>query len=482
MNDSVSNALNEAKVSSVSLTQGYLENIKKHDDDIGSFLQIFYDDCLRDAEASDNRRREGRPLSLIDGMPIAIKDNIITKGFETTCASKILKGYIPPYNATVIEKLKSAGAVILGKLNMDEFAMGSSSEHSAFKPVKNPWDISRTPGGSSGGSAASVAAEFCAASLGSDTGGSIRQPAALCGVVGLKPTYGRVSRFGLVAFASSLDQIGPFAKTVTDCALVANIISGHDNNDSTSSPLPVEDYLSEIKKGVKDLKIGLPKEYFIDGIDDETKTAIDKAVETYKGLGAKFIEISLPHTEYAVPTYYIISSAEASSNLARYDGIRYGMREKANDIENLYENTRSMGFGNEVILRIMLGTFVLSTGYYDAYYRKAQKVKALIASDFANAFERCDLILTPTSPTPAFKMGERINDPIKMYLSDIFTIAANLASIPAISVPCGFTKDSLPIGMQLITKPFGERLLFRAAHAYEKEEPWWKMAPTLEAK
>lgn len=403
------------------------------------------------------------------GLSIAIKDNIVTKGIKTTCGSKILENYIPPYDATVVRKLKNAGAVIVGKTNMDEFAMGSSTEHSAFGPTKNPRDPSRIPGGSSGGSTAAVAAGLCLAALGSDTGGSIRQPAALCGVVGLKPTYGRVSRYGLVAFASSLDQIGPITTGVKDAAKILNVISGFDPFDSTSLNTPVPDFTDKLDRGVKGLKIGMPKEYFLDGIQEEILASVKDAARALKKEGAELIDISLPHTEYAVPTYYIIAPAEASANLARYDGIRYGLSIRdAKDLKDLYKRSRSVGFGPEVTLRIIIGTYVLSSGYYDAYYRKAGQVRTLIKEDFTKAFKKIDLILTPTTPTTAFRLGEKLDDPIKMYLSDIFTIPCNLAGLPGISIPCGKDKNGLPIGMQLIGKPLDEETLLRAANCYER--------------
>jgi aspartyl-tRNA(Asn)/glutamyl-tRNA(Gln) amidotransferase subunit A len=415
------------------------------------------------------------------GVPVAIKDNICVSGELTTCASKILRGFRPPYNATVIEKLKSEGAVILGRTNMDEFAFGSSCENSAYFHTLNPWDTSRIPGGSSGGSAAVVAADEAVMALGSDTGGSIRQPAALCGVVGVKPTYGRVSRYGLIAFASSLDQIGPLTKDVRDSALLLGVIAGYDEKDSTSVNTPVPDYLSCLTGEVKGMKIGIPKEYFVSGMDKEVDSAVRDAVGLLKGKGALVAEVSLPHTEYAVSVYYILATAEASSNLARFDGVQYGYRcEGPQNILDMYERTRGEGFGAEAKRRIILGTYVLSSGYYDAYYLKAQKVRTLIKNDFDKVFKAgFDCILTPTSPTPAFKIGERSSDPLSMYLSDIFTISVNLAGVPAISVPCGFTKTGLPIGMQLIGGFFQEGKLFRAAHAYESYTDWHKRSPDL---
>ena len=412
------------------------------------------------------------------GIPVLIKDNICVNGIPTTCASKILAGFRPPYDATVIERLKKAGAILMGMSNMDEFAFGSSCEHSSYGPTRNPWDLSRVPGGSSGGSAAAVAARMVPLALGSDTGGSVRQPASFCGVVGLKPTYGRVSRYGLIAFASSLDQIGPIAGSVSGCAALLQTITGFDPADSTSGNLPVPDYGRELQKGVKGLRIGVPKEYLIEGIEPEVQQAIETAIEQLRKQGATVQEVSMPHTEYAIPTYYIVATAEASSNLARFDGVQYGYR--ASDGQTLlemYTKTRGQGFGPEAKRRIILGTFVLSSGYYEAYYGHALKVRTLIKSDFDRAFEQVDCLVTPTSPTPAFRLGEKLEDPLTMYLSDIFTISANLAGVPALSVPCGFTQAGLPIGMQLIGKPFSEEVLLRAAYAYEQAAPWHKQEP-----
>ena len=413
------------------------------------------------------------------GVPISIKDNICTRGWETTCASKILYGYVPPYDATVIEKLRQAGATIFGKCNMDEFAFGSSTETSTFGPTRNPWDLERVPGGSSGGSAAAVAADEAFAALGSDTGGSVRLPAAFCGVVGLKPTYGRVSRYGLVAFGSSFDQIGPLTKTVEDSAILMNILAGHDGRDSTSANLPVPDYTQALGRGVKGLKIGMPKEFFVKGMDAEIENAVREAGRVYEKLGATIKEVSLPHTEHSVAVYYIVAVAEASSNLGRYDGVEYGLRAGAGTLREMYFETRNQGFCQEAKRRILLGTFVLSAGYYDAYYRKGQKVRTLIRQDFENAFKEVDLLLTPVSPTPPFKIGEKMTDPLTMYLSDIFTISVNLAGVPAMALPSGFTRADLPIGMQLIAPPFAEEKIFQAAHAYEQETQWFKRKPKL---
>lgn len=405
---------------------------------------------------------------ILSGIPITIKDNICIEGVETTCASHILKGFIAPYSATVIRKLLDNGAILIPRANMDEFAMGSSTENSYFGPTRNPYDPQRVPGGSSGGSAVAVASNTAIAALGSDTGGSIRQPASLCGVVGLKPTYGRVSRYGLIAFASSLDQIGPITKDVTDCAILLGVIAGHDPMDSTSVDLPVPDYTKALEKDIKGVRIGVPKEYFVEGMAPEVKVSIENSIKTLENLGASIFDISLPHTDYAVATYYIIATAESSSNLARFDGVQYGYRAKSDSLYDMYVKTRAEGFGPEVKRRIILGTYVLSAGYYDAYYLKAQKVRTLILRDFQEAFKNVDVIITPTSPTPAFKIGEKIENPLQMYLSDIYTISVNLAGLPAISVPCGFTKDNLPIGLQLIGKAFDEEMILRVAYNYEQ--------------
>ncbi|MCM8780398.1 MAG: Asp-tRNA(Asn)/Glu-tRNA(Gln) amidotransferase subunit GatA [Candidatus Omnitrophica bacterium] len=424
----------------------------------------------------------------LKGIPVSVKDNICTDGYLTECCSKILSGFKPPYDATVIKKLKEAGARILEpKTNMDEFAFGSSTENSCFGPTYNPWDLGRVVGGSSGGSAAAVAADEAILALGSDTGGSIRQPASFCGVVGLKPTYGRVSRYGLIAFASSLDQIGPITKDVKDCALLMNTISGYDPCDSTSVDIEVPDFTKALIPDVKGIKIGIPNEYFVEGLDPQVKNVIEEAINKLKDLGAMCEQVSLPHTEYAVAVYYIIATAEASSNLARFDGVQYGYRSKSkiskkiesSSLIEMYKQTRAEGFGSEAKRRIILGTFVLSHGYYEAYYLRALKVRTLIKNDFDNVFRECDCIITPTSPTTAFKIGERIDDPLKMYLSDIYTISANLAGIPAISIPCGFDKYGLPVGLQILAKPFDEEMLFRVAYAYEQSTPWHKMKPKI---
>ena len=462
-------------VSSREITQACLDRIARVDGKIHAFISHDTRDALAQADAADALLAQGvrpseRPLL---GIPVAIKDVLAVKNQPLNCGSKILGNFISPYDATAIEKLKAAGAVVFGRLNMDEFAMGSSTENSAFGGTCNPWDVSRIPGGSSGGSAAAVAADECIASLGTDTGGSIRQPAALCGCVGLKPTYGRISRYGLVAFASSLDQIGPFTKDVYDAATLLGVMSGYDRRDSTSVPRPVPNYTAALTGNIRGVKLGLPKEYMIGGLDPEVKAAVDAAVKQFEKQGAEIVEISLPHTGYAVAVYYIIATAEASANLARFDGIRYGLRVEGNDPVELYSKTRGAGFGAEVKRRIILGTYVLSSGYHDAYYLHAQKVRTLIRNDFLRAFEKVDAIITPTSPTAAFKAGEKSGDPLQMYLSDIFTISCNLAGICGLSVPCGFTKNpKLPIGLQLLGQPFGEETILRLAHAYEQCTAW----------
>jgi aspartyl-tRNA(Asn)/glutamyl-tRNA(Gln) amidotransferase subunit A len=467
--------LRKREISAREATEACLQQIDRIDGQIHAFLSHDRADTLAQADAADRLLREGSNGRPLLGVPIAIKDVIAVKSQPLNCASKILKNFISPYDATVIEKLRAAGAIVFGRLNMDEFAMGSSTENSAFDVTRNPWDTTRIPGGSSGGSAAAVAAHECLASLGSDTGGSIRQPAALCGCVGLKPTYGRVSRYGLVAFASSLDQIGPFTKDIHDAASLLTVLSGHDPLDSTSIPHPVPDYTLALTGDIKGIKIGLPKEYFIEGIDPEVNAAVKAAIHQIQKLGGEIVEISLPHTDYAVATYYIVATAEASANLARFDGIRYGLRVEGNDPIELYGKTRGAGFGAEVKRRIILGTYVLSSGYYDAYYLRAQKVRTLIRQDFLNAFEKVDVIITPTTPTAAFKVGEKSDDPMQMYLSDIFTISCNLAGICGVSLPCGFTKNpKLPIGLQLLGKPFGEETLLKVGHAYEQSTAWHK--------
>jgi aspartyl-tRNA(Asn)/glutamyl-tRNA(Gln) amidotransferase subunit A len=436
---------------------------------------------LSDASFSNSSLITSNSQLPLQGVPISIKDNICTEGFNTECCSKILEGFKPPYDATVIKKLKDAGAIILdAKTNMDEFAFGSSTENSYFGATSNPWDLGRVPGGSSGGCAAAVAADEAIAALGSDTGGSIRQPASFCGVVGLKPTYGRVSRYGLIAFASSLDQIGPITKDVRDCALMMNVIAGYDQYDSTSANINVPDYPASLSGDIKGTRIGIPKEYFVEGMDPEVKAIVEEAINKLKDLGADYKQVTLPHTEYAVPVYYIIATAEASSNLARFDGVQYGFRGHGSQgLIDMYCRTRAEGFGAEAKRRVILGTFVLSHGYYDAYYLRALKVRTLIKQDFDAVFKDYDCMVTPTSPTPAFGIGEKIEDPLKMYLSDIYTISANLAGIPAISIPCGFTKKGLPVGLQILARPFNEEMLFRVAHTYEQNTQWHKMKPKI---
>ena len=478
--------LAKREVSARAATQACLDQIQRVDPQIRAFISYDAADALAQADAADQALAHGqthaqRPLL---GVPVGVKDVIAVKGQPLNCGSKILDHFVSPYDATVIEKLKAAGAVVFGRLNMDEFAMGSSTENSAFQITHNPWDISRIPGGSSGGSAAAVIADECVAALGSDTGGSIRQPASLCGCVGLKPSYGRVSRYGLVAYASSLDQIGCFAKDVRDAATVLGVIGGHDPRDSSSVPQAVPSYAASLTGNIKGLKLGLPKEYMIGGLDPEVKRAVAAAVEQLAKLGAEVVEVSLPHTDYAIATYYIIATAEASANLARFDGIRYGKRVEGADPIELYGKTRGAGFGPEVKRRIILGTYVLSSGYYDAYYLRAQKVRTLIRNDFLKAFERVDAIVSPTSPTAAFKIGEKAADPLQMYLMDIFTISCNLSGICGLVVPCGFTSPQprLPIGLQLLGKPFGEETILRIAHAYEQSTSWHKEKPPLSAR
>jgi aspartyl-tRNA(Asn)/glutamyl-tRNA(Gln) amidotransferase subunit A len=459
--------------------QAYLDRIEALDPQVRAFLTITRDEALKDAAAADARLKAGTPRGPLDGIPIALKDVLCTRGIRTTCGSKILERFVPPYDATVVARLRGAGAVLLGKLNMDEFAMGSSTENSGYFATRNPWDLGRVPGGSSGGSAAAVSADMATAALGTDTGGSIRQPAAFCGTVGLKPTYGRVSRYGLIAFASSLDQIGPFAKDVEDAAHVLRVIAGHDPMDSTSVDAPVPDYAAELGRGVTGLKLGIPAEYFIDGMDPDVEAAVRDAIRTLEKLGALAEPVSLPHTEYGLAAYYLIAPAECSSNLARYDGVKYGLRApKARDIVDMYSKTRAQGFGREVKRRIMLGTYALSAGYYDAYYGKAQRVRTLVRRDFQQAFERVDLIVAPTTPNVAFKMGEK-EDPLQMYLNDVFTIPVNLAGLPGLSMPAGFTRSGLPIGLQLIGRPFDEPTVLRAADAYERATEWHARKPPL---
>ncbi|MBW6509608.1 MAG: Asp-tRNA(Asn)/Glu-tRNA(Gln) amidotransferase subunit GatA [Desulfuromonadales bacterium] len=471
--------LQAQRTSAVAVTRRCIERIDNTDDQLNTFVSRCDDSAFQDATAADVRLSAGKAATLT-GIPLGLKDIFSTKGLRTTCGSKILANYVPVYDATVVERLREQGAVIVGKLNMDEFAMGSSNESSAAGVCRNPWDTNHVPGGSSGGSAVAVAAGQVVAALGTDTGGSIRQPAAHCGVVGLKPTYGRVSRYGVIAYASSLDQVGPITRTVEDCALLLEAIAGYDPCDSTSVDCPVPDYQASLRDGVAGKKIGLPQEYFIAGLDPAVKAAVDAAVEVYRGLGAELVPVSLPHTDYSVACYYLIATAEASSNLARYDGVRFGVRHcTGGGLIDMYQQTRSAGFGAEVKRRIMLGTYALSSGYYDAYYLKAQKVRTLIRQDFLKAFEQVDLLLTPVAPTAAFKIGEKMDDPLQMYLSDIFTIPANLAGTCAMSIPCGFDAAGLPIGLQLIGKPFGEEEMLQAAWAFEQATDWHTCRPTL---
>ncbi|OGY41867.1 MAG: aspartyl/glutamyl-tRNA amidotransferase subunit A [Candidatus Buchananbacteria bacterium RBG_13_36_9] len=471
--------LSKREISSLELTKACIDRIKMTDDKVHAFLATDFINAEKQAKEVDKKIKKGIKLKILEGIPCGIKDMIITKGIATTASSNMLINYVPLFDATVIEKLKANGAIILGKNNCDAWAHGSSTENSDFGPTHNPWDLERVPGGSSGGSAAAVAAEQVIYSLGTDTGGSIRQPASHCGVVGLKPTYGRVSRFGAIAMGSSLDCIGPVAKTVEDAALILNIIAGPDKKDSTTPPKPVLDYTKNLKRGVKGLKIGLPKEAYIDGMDQCLVSSLEKAVEDLTKLGAKFEEVSLPNLAYGLACYYIIMPSEVSSNLGRYDGIRYGFQAKdAEDLFEVYTKSRAKGFGAEAKRRIMVGTYVLSAGYYDAYYKKAMKVRTLIKQDFDNALQKVDLILMPTSPRPAFKIGEKTNDPLTMYLEDIFTVTINLAGVPAISIPCGFV-NNLPVGMQLIGQQFAEETILQAAHAYEQATGWHKIKPKL---
>jgi len=462
------------EVNASDIARAYFLRINQVEPRVRAFVTQCKQAMMDQAEALDRKLKGWRKTLPMMAMRLAVKDNICTRDVNTTCASRMLEHFTPPYNATVISKLQEQGYLLVGKTNMDEFAMGSSTENSAFGPTRNPWNAQMVPGGSSGGSAAAVAADECVAALGSDTGGSIRQPASFCGVVGLKPTYGRVSRYGLVAFASSLDQIGPITKNVTDAALLLGAIAGHDPRDTTSADVPVPDYTNAFKKrDVKKLKLGVPAEYFASGLDSDVERAVRAAIEEFRNLGATVKEITLPTTDAAVATYYVIATAEASSNLARYDGVKYGLRTKeTTDLLDMYMKTREEGFGAEVKRRIMLGTYVLSAGYYDAYYGKAQSVRTLIRRDFDAAFQEVDFIVTPVTPTPAFKLGEKLQDPLQMYLSDIFTISVNLAGLPAISVPCGVSQTGLPIGMQLIGRAFEESTILRAAYAYEQATPW----------
>jgi len=472
--------IKKKEISPVEITSAILDRIDKLDKDFNTYITPLHEIALKRAKKAEEEITEGNYLGPLHGIPIGLKDIFVMKDVPATCGSKILENFISPYDATVTAKLKESGAVIVGKNNMDEFAMGSSNETSFFGPVRNPWDTERVPGGSSGGSCAATAAGLCLGSIGTDTGGSIRQPGALCGVVGLKPTYGRVSRYGMIAFASSLDQAGPVTRTVEDAAILLNVISGKDHFDSTSVDMKVPDFTARLNEEIKGLRIGIPKEYFIEGMDEEIYSAVHTAIDNLVNLGAEIVEISLPHTKYAVSTYYIIAPSEASSNLARYDGVRYGYRtEKPETLHDLFFKSRSEGFGDEVKRRIMLGTYALSSGYYDAYYLKALKVRTLIRQDFKNAWKKVDVIVAPTSPETAFKIGEKTDDPLKMYLSDILTIPCNIAGIPGISVPCGITSESLPVGLQILGKAFDEETVLKVANAYEQANDWHHKKPPI---
>jgi aspartyl-tRNA(Asn)/glutamyl-tRNA(Gln) amidotransferase subunit A len=460
--------LRARELSSLDLTRSCLDRIAALEPRLHAFITVTADDAIAQAKSADQKIASGGSVPPLCGIPLGLKDIYATRGVRTTCASRILENFVPPFDATVISKLRDQGAVFLGKTNMDEFAMGSSTENSAFGPTMNPHDLTRVAGGSSGGSAAAVAADECLAALGTDTGGSIREPASFCGVVGFKPTYSRVSRYGVVAYASSLDQVGPFAKSVRDAAILLRAVAGVDHCDSTCSARPVPNYEAALTGEIKGIRLGVPKEYFVEGMMPEVEQAVRAALKRYASMGAEVIDVSLPHSEYAIAAYYLIATAEASANLARFDGIRYGLRVEAGNQRELYKKTRARGFGDEVKRRIMLGTFALSAGYYDAYYLKAQKVRTLIKRDFERVFEKCDLIVTPTAPTTAFKLGEKMSDPLQMYLSDIFTISVNLAGLPGLAMPCGYDRNGMPIGLQLIGPPFGEESMLRAADAYER--------------
>jgi aspartyl-tRNA(Asn)/glutamyl-tRNA(Gln) amidotransferase subunit A len=463
-------ALSRREVSSEEATRAALSRIEATDGRLGAFLRVSPEPALEAARASDARRARGEATSPLDGVPLALKDIFLTRGVETTAGSRILAGFIPPFDATVVERLRGAGAVLVGKLNMDEFAMGSSTENSAFGPCRNPWDLTRTPGGSSGGSAAAVAARQVFGAFGTDTGGSIRQPASLCGVVGVKPTYGRVSRYGVVAFASSLDQVGPLGRTVADAATLLGAVAGHDPRDQTSSTRPVPDYLAGLEGGARGLRIGVPREWFQGGTEAGVERRVREALAAYEAMGARLVDVELPHSRYGVAAYYLVAPAEASSNLARYDGVRFGLRSQARALADMYGETRDAGFGAEAKRRIMLGTYALSAGYHDAYYLKAQKVRTLVRRDFDRAFERCDVVAGPVSPTVAFALGEKIDDPLQMYLADVYTISCNLAALPGLSVPAGLHPgNGLPVGLQLVGRPFDESTMLRAARALERE-------------
>ena len=476
----VSRVLKSKEISPVELTQRVFERINTIDSKLNTFITLLEESALKTAKEAEKQINSGNYLGPLHGVPLGLKDIFVTKGIRTTCGSRILENFVPPYDAHVAKKLKNAGAIIVGKNNMDEFAMGSSTENSYFGPTRNPWDLARVPGGSSGGSASAVCASLCFGSIGTDTGGSIRQPASLCGVVGLKPTYGRISRFGMIAFASSLDQAGPITKTVEDAAIILKEIAGKDRRDSTSVDTPVPDYSTTLNNDIKGIRIGVPREYFIEGIAPEIDRGVRNAIALMEDLGCKTEEISLPHTQYAVSTYYILAPSEASSNLARYDGVKYGMRvDHAESLRDMYFKTRAQGFGEEVKRRIMLGTYALSAGYYDAYYLKAQRVRTLIRRDFEEAFKKVDVIFTPTSPEPAFRIGEKTDDPLKMYLSDIFTNPCSIAGIPGISIPCGFTSGGLPIGLQILGKPFDEEKILNVANIYEQHTQWIEKRPPI---
>ena len=474
----IARAVTARSLSAVEVTRAQLARVAQLDEKLNTFISVDEEGALAAARAVDERVARGEALPLA-GVPVGVKDLLVTKGLRTTAGSKMLAGWVPPYDATVVERLRAAGAVLLGKLNLDEFAMGSSNENSSFGPCRNPWDPTRVPGGSSGGSAAAVAAGFCAIALGTDTGGSIRQPAALCGVVGMKPTYGRVSRHGVIAYASSLDQVGPLARSVEDCALALSVIAGHDARDSTSLAAAVPDLAAACSGSIDGLRVGVPRALFGKGLDETIAAAIDKSLAQLAALGVKLVDIALPHAEHALAAYYLIATAEASSNLGRYDGVRYGLRVEGQDLADSYGKTRAAGFGDEVKRRIMLGTYALRSGYYDAYYLRAQKVRTLIRRDFDAAFAQCDVIATPTSPVAAFPLGERSADPLAMYLVDVYTIPCNLAGIPGISIPCGFLDDKLPIGLQLLGRPLEEATLLSAASAYERATDWHSRTPNL---
>ncbi len=477
----IAEKVQSGEVTALAVAEATFARIAAVDGEIGAFLATSREETLEAAHALDARQKKGEPLGPLAGVPVAVKDALCTRGTVTTAGSKILEGYVPPYDATVVSRLRAAGALLPGKTNMDEFAMGSSNENSAYRPVKNPWDPTRIPGGSSGGSAAAVAARMTPASLGSDTGGSIRQPAALTGTVGIKPTYGRVSRFGLIAFASSLDQVGPFASDVRGAARLLSVLAGHDPRDATSLDAPVDDYEAACGTSVRGLRVGIPAEYFQAGLDPEIEASVRAAVAALEAEGCSVHEVTLPHTKSAVATYYVLATAEASSNLARFDGVRYGLRKESRDLKTMYGATRDAGFGFEVKRRILLGTFVLSAGYYEAYYRKAQKVRTLIRRDFERAFASVDVIASPTSPTPAFRLGEKVDDPLAMYLSDVYTLPASLAGIPAMSVPCAPTKAGLPVGLQLMAPSLAESRLFRVASAWEARSPSRSLRPMVSA-